>query len=166
MPETLGNQSHVILFGKIVEDLTIESDEKSKSKKPHFARIFGFSFGGEYVEMGGSTFFVVHGPGEDALDSDVQVPGMDDDLQFYRTLKTWSYEKSEQTMRLDMDTGTFEQILLGDGPDGGPGVSGARVSGARVSGARVSGARVSGARVSGARVSGARISGARGDASD
>lgn len=159
MSETLNSQSHVTLFGKIVEDLTIVSSVKSKADKPAFARIYGFSFGGEYVEMAGSTFFVVHGPGKPALESDINVPNMDDDLEFYKSLKVWAYDKSEQTKRLDMDAGTFEQILLGDGPDGGPGVSGARVSGARVSGARVSGARVSGARVSGARLSGARLSG-------
>ena len=166
MSETLQSQSEVTLFGKIVTDLKIESSDKSSKTKPAFARIYGFSFGGEYVEMAGSTFFVVNGPGKPALSTDVNVPGMDDDLEFYKTLKTWSYPKSEQAMRMDMDAGTFEQILLGDGPDGGSGVSGARVSGARVSGARVSGARVSGARVSGARLSGARLSGARGDAGD
>ena len=85
-------------------------------------------------------------------------------FQFADDLIVWSYDKADYTIRMDVDTGMFEQVLLdlffgGDG--GGP--SGARVSGARVSGARVSGARVSGARVSGARVSGARLSGDAGD---
>jgi len=155
------------LFGKIVEDLKIVPEKKpAASNTPAFARIYGFSFGGTYYEMDGATMFLVHGKGDPAEKTAVPGPGLDDDDPFYASLRTWAYDKSEKTMRLDMDSGTFEQILLGDGGDGGPGVSGARVSGARVSGARVSGARVSGARVSGARISGARLSGARGDASD
>lgn len=166
MPETLNSNSTVVLFGKTVEDLKIISAKKSGAGVPSIARIFGFSFGGEYVSMATPTLFVVHGRGEPASKAEVPGPGLDDGDPFYKALKTWSYQKSEESMRLDMDSGTFEQILLSDPIEGGSGVSGARVSGARVSGARVSGARVSGARVSGARISGARLSGARGDASD
>jgi uncharacterized protein YjbI with pentapeptide repeats len=84
------------------------------------------------------------------------------DFSFADGLRVWSYDSADFSIRLDMETGTFEQILLDlMGDDGGAAVSGARVSGARVSGARVSGARVSGARVSGARVRGARVKGAR-----
>jgi hypothetical protein len=72
-------------------------------------------------------------------------------------LMVWSYDKADYTIRMDVETGMFEDLLLGAIlGGGGPGVSGARVSGARVSGARVSGARVSGA----------RLSGGRGDAGD
>jgi uncharacterized protein YjbI with pentapeptide repeats len=76
------------------------------------------------------------------------------DFQFADDLMVWSYDKADYTIRMDVQTGMFEDVLLPMVDGGGPGVSGARVSGARVSGARVSGARVSGARVSGARLSG------------
>jgi hypothetical protein len=72
------------------------------------------------------------------------------DFSFADKLKVWSYDKADYTIRMDVETGMFEQVLLDIFfGGGGPGVSGARVSGARVSGARVSGARVSGARLSG-----------------
>lgn len=165
MPETLSSISNLFLFGKIVEDLQIVPEKRSGSKNsstsPSFARIYGYSFNGTYYEMAGPSLFLVHGKGEAAKKVEVPGPNLDDDDPFYESLKVWEYDKADQTMRLDMDSGTFEQVLLSDPVDGGPGVSGARVSGARVSGARVSGARVSGARVSGA-----RLSGARGDASD
>ena len=174
MAETLGSHATVVLFGRVVEDLTIVQDKKKSARSGSganaIARIYGYSFGGSYYEMAGPVLFAVHGNG-DAV-SKVEVPGPTaSDDKFYKSLRCWSYDKSDATMRLDIDSGSFEQVLLSDDVDGGMGVSGARVSGARVSGARVSGARVSGARVSGARVSGARISGARlsgarGDASD
>jgi hypothetical protein len=139
-----------------------------------FARIYGFSYEGAYYELGMPTLFLVHGPGEDAEtapgaarvsrapdDSDRSGLGAQD-FSFADGLRVWSYDSGDFSIRLDMETGTFEQILLDImGDDGGAAVSGARVSGARVSGARVSGARVSGARVSGARVRGARVKGAR-----
>jgi hypothetical protein len=77
-----------------------------------------------------------------------------------KELLYWEYEKGDFSLRLDPETGPFEQILLplvlrsgADRSDrSGAGVSGAGVSGAGVSGAGVSGAGVSGAGVSGAGV--------------
>jgi hypothetical protein len=120
--------------------------------------------------------FLVHGPGEDAETGPPRVAHAPDnpsrtglavaEFDFADNIRVWSYDKADYTIRMDVETGMFEQVLLDMVFDGGGGVSGARVSGARVSGARVAGARVSGARVSGARVSGARVGGPRGDASD
>jgi hypothetical protein len=93
------------------------------------------------------------------------------DFSFSDGLMVWSYDKADYTIRMDVETGMFEQVLLdacfGDGWDG-PMVSGGRVSGGRVSGGRVAGGRVSGGRVSGGRVSGGRVGGprGRGDPSD
>ncbi|MEX3011163.1 pentapeptide repeat-containing protein [Hoeflea sp. TYP-13] len=198
MPETLLSASNIVLFGRVVEDISIVTPKGNKSHSPsvatskgtssglqqqltrpdwgdfsagtreklaRFARIYGFSYEGAYFEVGVPVLFLVHGDG--VAPASLKVPGPDpDDKNFYNDLRAWSYDRGDETMRLDIDSGTFEQVLLSTIGEGGPGVSGARVSGARVSGARVSGARVSGARVSGARVSGARISGARGDAGD
>ncbi|MCY6382849.1 pentapeptide repeat-containing protein [Hoeflea prorocentri] len=137
----------------------------SGKKLARFARIYGFSYEGAYFEVGVPVLFLVHGEGKHP--SEIKVPGPDnDDKNFYDDLRAWSYDRGDDTMRLDIDSGSFADLLLSTIGEGGAAVSGARVSGARVSGARVSGARVSGARVSGARVSGARISGARGDAGD
>ncbi len=142
-----------------------------------FARIYGFSFEGCYYDLPWPTLFLVHGKGEDAetapgaarvsrAPDDPSRTGLGAaDFSFADDLKVWSYDRADLSIRLDVDSGTFEQILLDlvlGGGGGGPVVSGARVSGARVAGARVSGARVSGARVAGARVRGGRD----GDASD
>lgn len=140
-----------------------------------FARIYGFSYEGSYYDLPRPTVFLVHGagelvtrgragggnphgsraPGEPSLTGVVAA-----DFQFVDELRAWSYDRADYSIRMDIETGMFEDILLdaffNGGGSGGPVVGGARVSGARVSGARVSGARVSGA----------RLSGGRGDASD
>ncbi len=166
MPEKLNSHGQVVLFGKLVDDLTIGTPPSTITEDTQtIARIYGYSFGGTYFELAGPVLFSVHGEGASVSTAQVPGPELDDDDPFYKSLKVWTYDHFAQTTRMDVESGTFEQLLLSDGGDGGPGVSGARVSGARVSGARVSGARVSGARVSGARISGARLSGAR-DAGD
>ncbi|MDJ0612956.1 MAG: pentapeptide repeat-containing protein [Rhizobiaceae bacterium] len=179
MSETLSTHSSVVLFGKIVEDLKVIPEKKSgvkASDAPAFARIYGFSFGGAYSSMAAPTLMLVHGPGIPAIKAEVAGPGLDDDDPFYKSLKVWAYDQSDDSTMLDVSSGTIEQLLLNDPGYDGPRVSGAKVSGAKVAGAKVAGAKVSGAKVagakvsgaklSGARVSGAKLSGARGDASD
>ena len=155
--ETLTTSDKIVLFGRKVDDLDITDTAASEI----FARVYGFTYDGVYVELLSPVLFLVNGEGEEA--KDVAVPGPNPrDKEFFASLRAWTVHRTDNTVRLDVDTGKYEHVLLDAMSDGG----GMGVSGARVSGARVSGARVSGARVSGARVSGARISGARGDASD
>ena len=142
-----------------------------------FAKIFGFSYEGVYYELPEPSIFLVHGKGDpvnrnggnDDAPGNLasRAPNKPDltgvataDYQFADDIRVWDYNKADYTVRMDVLSGQFEQVLLDIyfGFDS-PAISGARVSGARVSGARVSGARVSGARVSGARVSGARARG-------
>ena len=159
MSETLNSITSVFLFGKLVTDLQIAGEKKAGGQS--FVRVYGYSFNGSYYEMAAPSLFLVSGNGVSAKKVEVPGPKLDDDDPFYESLKVWECDKSDKTIRLDVDSGSFEGVLLSDPVEGGPGVSGARVSGARVSGARVSGARISGARISGA-----RLSGARSDASD
>jgi len=164
MSETLSTHSNVVLFGKIVEDLKVIPEKKSgvkASEAPSFARIYGFSFGGSYSAMASPALMLVHGSGTPAYKAEVAGPGLDDDDPFYRSLKVWTYDQSDDSTLLDVSSGTLEQLLLEDPGYDGPRVSGAKVSGAKVSGAKVSGAKVAGAKVSGAKLSGARVSGAK-----
>lgn len=142
-----------------------------------FARIYGFSFEGTYYELPRPTLFLVHGRGTEATEyktgkkgksNPARAPGDPSltglaaaDFDYADDLKVWSYDKADYTIRLDLESGMFEQVLLdmffGDG--GG-------VSGGKVSGGKVSGGKVSGGKVSGGKLSGTRLSGWRGDASD
>jgi hypothetical protein len=157
--EKLTESSKIVLFGRIVEDLSYSGTDPAY-RDNNFARIYGFTYDGAYFEMATPVLFTVEGKGEDAKDAPVPGPNTRD-KEFVESLLFWSVDQTKKTVRLDVEIGKFENLLLDSSGDGGMGLSGARVSGARVSGARVSGARVSGARVSGA-----RVCGARGDASD
>ena len=189
MPESLLSFSEVLIYGRELKDLEYkriasggQGDNKHLDKQfgvakgakgPRFAKIYGFAFEGTYYDMPEPVIFLVHGEGD--LVADPNKPADDASrapkepgiggvaaaaYQVADEIRVWKYDKSDQTMRMDVMTGQFEQVLLDIYfGDDSPAISGARVSGARVSGARVSGARVSGARVSGARVSGARARG-------
>jgi hypothetical protein len=149
---------------------TVLSVSTPAAKVANFARIYGFSYEGTYYDLPRPIIYLVHGPGKAASDTKGATPNKPArapaepslsgvaaaDFDFADDVWVWSYDKADYTIRMDVETGTFEDVLLGILGGGGPGVSGARVSGARVSGARVSGARVSGA----------RLSGGRGDAGD
>jgi len=137
------------------------------------ARIYGFSYEGTYYELPEPCVFLVHGRGDSATDNDSpagqgarapldpSVSGVASaDYQMANDIRVWDYDKADYSIRMDVLTGQFEQILLDlyFGFDS-PAISGAKVSGAKVSGAKVSGAKVSGAKVSGAKVSGAKARG-------
>ena len=190
MSETLLSFSEVLIFGRVIEDLAYvpkkkrgqgnnkhlnEQFEKDKDNdEPKFAKIYGFAYEGTYYDLPEPAIFLVHGDGENATEGDkpgslaARAPNEPSksgvaaaDYQLANDIRFWSYDKADQTMRMDVLTGRFEQVLLDlyFGFDS-PAVGGAKVAGAKVSGAKVSGAKVSGAKVSGAKVSGAK---ARGD---
>ena len=72
------------------------------------------------------------------------------DFQFVDELRAWSYDKADYTIRLDVESGMFEDVLLGMFSSGG----------------KVSSWRTVGSKVTGSKVSGGRLSGGRGDAGD
>jgi len=76
-------------------------------------------------------------------------------------LRYWEYEKGDFSLRLDIEAGQFEEILLMAALRAGAADrSGASLSGASLSGASLSGASLSGASLSGASLSGASLAGA------
>jgi hypothetical protein len=91
--------------------------------EPKLARIYGFSFEGQYYDLPRPALFLVHTSG------DVLREG----FRFQRTtldtagvlakewefsdsdaadVRVWEYDKGDFSMRLDIETGQFEQILL------------------------------------------------------
>jgi hypothetical protein len=94
------------------------------------ARIYAFSYEGYYYDLPKPALFLVHGAGEDP---DRKVPGgpgapgpraargpdeVDrtgvgaQEYSFSEDMKVWSYDKGDFSIRLDVETGSFEQILL------------------------------------------------------
>ncbi|SFK32993.1 Pentapeptide repeat-containing protein [Mesorhizobium albiziae] len=78
------------------------------------------------------------------------------DFQFSDDIMVWSYEKADYTIRMDVETGMFEQVLLDamlDGP-GGFDARGANARGANARGANARGANARGANARGANARG------------
>ncbi|MDF3854546.1 hypothetical protein ACDP63_11940 [Paracoccus sp. P2] len=108
-------------------------ERQLQAEDANFARIYGFAFEGLYHVMPRPALFLVHGPGLDAgkvmsqLRSPQAAPAeamgegtgegarglpQPDDLM------VWSYDKADYSIRLDVRSGMFEQLLLD--PRGGP----------------------------------------------
>ncbi|MBA3446356.1 MAG: hypothetical protein H0T56_01875 [Pseudaminobacter sp.] len=98
-----------------------------------FARIYGFSFEGTYYNLQNPVLFLVHGDGELVSEdtgsfSAARAPGATSltglaaaDFDFADGLRVWSYDKADYTIRMDVETGMFEQVLLDAMLGGGPG---------------------------------------------
>ena len=142
--------------------------EQFYNKESRFARIYAFSYAGGFFELPYPTLFLVHGDGEEVSpgnapgDLAARAPNSPTvtgfsaaDFQFANDVRYWSYDKADYTIRMDVETGRFEQVLLDMMFDGGAGaMAGANVRGANVRGANVRGANVRGANVRGANVRG------------
>jgi hypothetical protein len=189
MPETLLSPSNIVLYGRVITDLSVVHpanpaqeevqhrpfvapregqnlflQRQLEERDSQLARIYAFSYEGRYYDLPKPALFLVHGPGEDP-DRKVgggggprAARGPDEvdrtgvgaqEYSFSDDMKAWSYDKGDFSIRLDVETGSFEQILL----DAilMPEIQSTAYSGAH---ARISGAH---ARLSGAH---ARLSGA------
>jgi hypothetical protein len=119
------------------------------------ARIYGFSFEGHYYDLSKPVIMLVHGTGV-LIGTPPSIDEADEaarDWEFAAGLSYWEYDKGDFSLRMDVETGPFERILLDAMLFGGGrsfyGGAEARISGAEVRGAE---ARISGAE---ARISGA-----------
>ncbi len=133
-------------------------------KNPKLARIYGFGFEGTYYELPNPTVFLVHGKGESVTDgnkpgdhasrapTNPSLSGLAAaDFQFSDDVMMWSYDKADYSIRMDVETGMLEQVLLDAyfGGDDGAFVSGSKVSGSKVSGSKVAGSKVRGSKLRG-----------------
>jgi len=94
------------------------------------ARIYGFSYEGQYFDLTPPAIFLVHGDGSDPeafrpgttlpdartsrAPADADRTGVAyTDSSFSEDMRVWSYDKGDFTMRLDPMSGTFDDVLLG-----------------------------------------------------
>ncbi len=110
------------------------------------------------------ALFLVHDDGKKpSKDSIVSLSVAD--IELADDVRYWSYDQADYTIRMDVETGMFEEVLLAatfDDDGVGGGMAGASVRGASVRGASVRGASVRGASVRGASVRGASVRGGGG----
>jgi hypothetical protein len=161
--DDLMGQSRILLYGRVlkgikvsVEDLNdglgfnkllrsqFGNGDSGGDAKPRFAMVYGFEFEGHYYDLTAPTVLLVHGSGTAPEKAGAVV---ETDPKLVADVKVWPYDKADFSMRLDVDSGPLESILLEpalEDEELAAEMSGKRVSGKRVSGKRVSGKRVRG----------------------
>jgi hypothetical protein len=99
-------------------------DQIEKIGDPRFARIYGFSYEGVYYDMPRPALFLVDGEGEPVTaggppQRGARAPAKPSmtglgaaDFQFAADIEVWFYDKADFTIRMDVATGTFEDVLL------------------------------------------------------
>jgi hypothetical protein len=107
----------------------LDVDRQDLARRPNLARIYGFSYEGHYYDLPKPAIFLVHGPGNDPeawrpagglpharvdrAPSDADRSGVARTAtSFAEDMRVWSYDKGDYSIRLDPESGTFEQILL------------------------------------------------------
>lgn len=100
-----------------------------EAREARLARIYGFSYEGHYYDLTKPAIFLVHGPGSDPeairpantgpdarfdrAPADADRTGVaQTDSSFSEDMRVWSYDKGDFSIRLDVETGPFDQILL------------------------------------------------------
>ncbi len=201
MVETLLGWSGLLIYGRVLDDITLDKDsynegnldpprtgrnnlllEQLRLEDTRLARIFGYVYGGEYYQLDAPAIFLVHGDGESpefdspynpgqnsaklaqgpaTLDrSGMAIPG----ATFSEDIKVWSYDEADFTVRLDVMTGTFADVLLSaelPGDEDYPQFGGGKVGGGKVGGGKVGGGKVGGGKVGGGKVGGGKVGGGK-----
>ncbi len=148
--ESLFQQSKIKLYGRVVSDLKVTAKKGDKERAlpegsygngaDTLARIFGFEFEGTYQDLPTPALFLLEGGGrkvEGTTESGDRLPS---------GMKVWSCDKNDISVRLDVATGPFGEILVGATRLAHQQLmaSGMKVSGMDVSGMNVSGMDLSG----------------------
>lgn len=184
--ESVLSLSSVYLFGRVVSDLKVVTEDPDESDRPaasgnnqflreqfkhpaaRLARIFAFSFEGTMYDLARPSLFLVQGTGHD-VDAPLptgnksrlaRAPGRISrtgvgwqDGDFAMDMRVWIYDKGDFSMRLNIETGSFDHILLDAELDQETWASGGR-SGSGRSGSGRSGSGRSGSGRSGSGRSG------------
>lgn len=96
---------------------------------PIFARIYSFSYEGQIYDMQRPAIFLVHGEGIDPEGPSFRTPRADGDVSrrpphvgrtgagsqtgnFASGIRAWAYDRADFTVRLDIDNGSFDSVLL------------------------------------------------------
>ncbi|MBD0270590.1 MAG: hypothetical protein ICV73_01550 [Acetobacteraceae bacterium] len=142
LEESLVAPSAVRLFGRPFAALTIEPNSQAlfdrnqragggaspfrnplvdkldptNEPAPRLARIFGFSFEGHYFALRAPALFLVHGEGIPVQTGDAiafqQIGVAYKEQTFANNLHLWLYDRSDMTVRLDIGTGTLQEMLI------------------------------------------------------
>ncbi len=142
MQESLLSATNIHLFGRLFPlDFTKDpfpgplganhflrdqlTENGSTKEKPGFARIYAISYEGTFYNLPKPAIYLVHGPGRKVggagkvrnpaagsqpviTDSGVVA----EEFDFESDVLVWEYDKGDFTLRIDIASGTFDDILL------------------------------------------------------
>lgn len=126
MAEPLLAATGVKLFGQIVVGLTLDLTAagggadgpfkalvgKLKVDDPRLARVYGFSYEGQYYDLARPAIFLVNGEGAEAANQlpETRVAAVPPELA--GQVSAWDYDRDDFSLRLDLDVGSLDRILL------------------------------------------------------
>jgi hypothetical protein len=138
--ETFLEPTRVLLFGKVFSGLSYQAPPATTAPPMvqgalgsalqalgtggRFARIYGFSYEGRYYKLSRPALFLVSGPGTSTVSGNgepqftTNLTGVEGkDWQFGTDILVWAVDKQDIAVRLDLEVGSFDQVLLQ--PSGG-----------------------------------------------
>ena len=102
----------------LVDKLTpIASASENPDKiEPALARIYGFSFEGNYYKLSRPAIFLVHGPGQPVTAGQDPITlsslGVEfKDQVFALEVRMWAYDKLDMSLRIDMASGQLLSLI-------------------------------------------------------
>jgi hypothetical protein len=125
MAETWLSGSRIKLFGRALESDFLAIDQKKLGESSDTslkrlavggalapARIYGFSIDGQYVDLARPAVFLVHGAGADIDAEPVQTGLGTKEPELLSDMKAWDYDRDDFLLRIDVEVGPLERILL------------------------------------------------------
>lgn len=138
MQENLLSPTNIILFGRLfplsVDAASLPAALGANQFLRHqladgeakFARIYAFSYEGSFFNLPRPAVYLVHTEGREVKGAglpargkpDAQQPTISDsglvalDFDFEHDVRYWEYDKGDFTLRIDIASGTFDEILL------------------------------------------------------
>jgi hypothetical protein len=173
--ESLLTPSGIKLFGREFKALTLADvppkirsgnnflHEQLAADGARLARIYGFSYQGQYFDLASPVVFLVHKEGVAPTKAAGSTGIAAKDWDFAGDILMWEYDQADFTVRIDIESGPLEDLLLAAELDSGMaevGSAGAHARGAHARGAHARGAHARGAHARGAHARGAHARGA------
>lgn len=131
MDDTIVSARRVALFGRPFASLTLVKgqdptgsggsttlEKQINHDDARLARIYAYAYEGQHTLLRFPAIFLVHGAGEDAATAVTSL--LIKPEKFESDVKVWYADRRDITLRLDLESGTFAEVLMGpETADGG-----------------------------------------------
>ncbi len=191
MPETLMSSSNILLYGRVMTDMSVSPQAAPNDEGNHFlrdvysrtdendnctarlARIYGFSYAGTYYALDEPVIFLVHGPGVlaqprppgDAARQSVSPTDPDlsgvDAQDFTHSDTIMVWTYDKNDFSIRLDVSTGWLEDILLGAELGGDMDFPAFGGGKVGGGKVGGGKVGGGKVGGGKVGGGKVGGGK-----